>query len=106
MALHAVFDTNPNFQVKDWGETDDSLPHEYVEILLKAAANAAFQYAVVPGVKWLSQKLAEKAVDALLIEMANAVVAMLRPKQEAKQLLDFIIKLLNGTEIQVDPPDR
>jgi hypothetical protein len=105
-ALHAVLDGDPIIRVTDWGDTDDLRPHEYVEVLLGAAATAVFQYAIVPGVKWLGLKLAEKAVDTTLSELAKAVVAKLRPKQEAKQLLDFTIKLPDGTQIAVDPPDR
>jgi len=105
-ALHAVFDNDPILKVVDWGETDDSRSHEYVELLLSIVAPAVFQYALVPGVKWLGLKLAEKAVDTTFSELAKAVVARLRPKQEAKQLLDLVIKLPDGTQIAVDPPDR
>ena len=105
-ALHAVLDGDPIIRVTDWGLTDDSRPHEFAEIALGAAATAVFQYAIVPGVKWLGLKLAEKAVDTALGELAKAIVAGLRPKQEAKQILDFIITLPDGTKIAVDPPDR
>ncbi len=104
-ALHAAFDADPVIQVTGWGDTDDLHPHEYVEVLLGAATTAVFKYAIVPGVRWLGLKLAEKAVDTALGELAKAIVAKLRPKQEAKQLLDFIIKLPDGTLIAVDPPD-
>ena len=105
-ALHAVFDGDPTIRVTDWGVTDDAQAHEFVDVVLGATVTVVFQYAIVPGVKWLGLKLAEKAVDTALSELAQAVVAKLRPKQEAKQLLDLIIKLPDGTEITVDPPDR
>ena len=105
-ALHDAFDGDPVIRVTNWGETDDSRPHEVVEVALGAAATAVFQYAIVPGVKWLGQKLAEKAVDTALGELAKTVVAKLRPKQEAKELLDIVIKLPDGTKVAVDPPDR
>lgn len=105
-ALHAVLDGEPNIKVVDWGDTDDSRPHEFVEIALGAAATATFQYAIVPGIKWLGTKLAEKAMDTALSELAKFVVAKLRPRQESKELLDFIIRLPDGTQISVDPPDR
>ena len=104
--LHAVLDGDHIIRVTDWGDTDDSGPHELVELALGAGATAVFQYAIVPGVKWLGLKLAEKAVDTALGEFTKAIVAKLRPKQEAKQLLNFIMKLPDGTEIAVDPPDR
>jgi hypothetical protein len=105
-ALHAVFDDDSDVRVTDWGDTDDSRPHEYVEVALAAVASTVFHYAIVPGIKWLGLKLAEKAIDTALSELVSAVVAKLRPKQEAKQLLDVRITLPDGTLISVDPPDR
>jgi hypothetical protein len=105
-ALHEVFDSSESVQVLDWGNTNDTASHEYVELILSAVAPVAFSYVVVPGLRFLGNKLAEKAVDHATSEMVKAVVAWLRPKQEAKSLLDLVIKLGDGTTIQVDPPDR
>lgn len=105
-ALHSVFDTEPQIQVTDWGDTDDVRSHEFVELALTAAATSVFHYGIVPGVQWLGKKLAEKAVDTAFAEIAKALVAKLRPKQEAKELLDITITLPDGTRISVDPPDR
>lgn len=87
------------------GDTDDTETHEWVELTLVAIATAAFKYAVVPAVKWLGEKLLEKAVDAAVGEAAKAVITKLFPKQQAKQLLDFTITLPDGTNIRVNPPD-
>jgi hypothetical protein len=105
-ALHSVFDDISEIEVRNWGDTDDARPHEFVELSLAGVAGAVFTYAIVPGLQWLGEKLAEKAVDTALSELAKTVVAKLRPKQEAKQLLDFQITLPGGTRISVDPPDR
>jgi hypothetical protein len=105
-ALHSVFYVDPDIEVTSWGETDDTRPHEFVEVALSAGAMAVFHYAIVPGVEWLGRKLAEKAVDTAIGELAKAIVSKLRPKQESKQLLDIIITLPDGTQIAVDPPDR
>jgi hypothetical protein len=105
-ALHSVFDDISEIEVRSWGDTDDTKPHEFVELSLAGVVGAVFTYAIVPGLQWLGKKLAEKAVDTALSELAKAVVAKLRPKQEAKQLLDFQVTLPDGTRIFVDPPDR
>lgn len=105
-ALHSVFDDISEIEVRNWGETDDAKPHEFVELSLAGVAGLVFTYAIVPGVQWLGKKLAEKAVDTALSELAKTIVAKLRPKQEAKQLLDFQITFPDGTQISVDPPDR
>ena len=76
------------------------------ELALLLTATPVIHYVIVPGVKWLGMKLAEKAVDTAVGEAAKAIVAKLFPKQKAKQILDFVIKLPDGTQITVDPPDR
>lgn len=105
-ALHEVLDGEAYIQVVSWGSTNDSLPYEYVELILSIAAPIAFQQIVVPGAQWLSQKLAEKIADKALTALIEWLVAKLHPKQEAKQLLDFQIRLSDGTFIHCDPPDR
>jgi hypothetical protein len=55
-----------------------------VEIAV-AAASATLKYAIVPGITWLAQKIAEKAVDTTLGELAKAIVSKFRPKQEEKK---------------------
>ena len=105
-ALHAVLDGDRNLRVLDWGKTDDTTPHEFVEIALSATATAVFTYAIIPGVKWIGVKLAEKAVDTAVGEVVKALFAKLRPMQDAKQMLDFVVSLPDGTRITVDAPDR
>jgi hypothetical protein len=51
-----------------------------------------FRYAVVPGLKFLGQKLAEKAVDEASGELVKAVVSWLRGPQEEKKVLDLRIR--------------
>jgi hypothetical protein len=105
-ALHAAFDHEPLIRVTNWGQTDDKCSHEFVELVLGAAATGVLQYSIVPGIKWLGQKLAEKAVDTTISELAKAVIAKLRPPQQAKQVQDFIVTLPDKTQISVYPPDQ
>jgi hypothetical protein len=105
-ALHNVLDNEESIEVFDWGQTDDSKPHEIVEITLGALTSTAFTYAIVPGFKYVAEKLAAKAVDQAASEVAKWLISKLRPKQESKEILNFQIRLPDGTQIQVDPPDR
>lgn len=101
-----MLDHAPGVEVQAWGDTDDATPHEFVALSIVGVAGVVFNYAVVPGLQWLGKKLAEKAVDTALSELVKSLVARLRGPQEAKQVLDFQIKLPDGTSISVDPPDR
>lgn len=105
-ALHEVFDHKKGMKVLDWGATDDTQSHEFVEIIIGVAIAKGFEYVVVPGLKFLAQKLAEKAVDKATSEAVKAIVSWLRPKQKEKKILDIIITLPDGTQIAVDQPDR
>jgi len=105
-ALHDAFDTDPAMRVTNWGDTDSATSHELVDIAVAAAASATFHYAIVPGMTWLAQKIAEKAVDTALGEFAKAIVSKLRGKQDAKQIQDFSLNLPDGTSINIDAPDQ
>jgi hypothetical protein len=101
-----VLDGEETFKVLNWGKTDDTGPHEWVEISISAIASAGLTYAIVPGLKFVAEKLAEKAIDEGTSELIKWLISKLRPKQESKEILDFQIKLPDGTDISVDPPDR
>jgi hypothetical protein len=103
-ALHAVLDTS-DVTVQDWGLTDDTQSHEYVELAI-AVGYAILKYAITPGLKLLGEKLAEKAVDEVSSSVVRWLVSKLRPAQERKEVLDFDIALGGGTHIRVDPPER
>jgi len=99
-----VFDKS-DVTVFDWGQTDDKLSHEYVELVI-AAGYAILKYVITPGLKLLGEKLAEKAVEEASSNIVRWVVSKLRPAQEREEVLDFHIDLADGTHIRVDPPER
>ncbi|MFD2561447.1 hypothetical protein [Aquimarina rubra] len=105
-ALIDVFENEDQIIVKDWGQTKDTEPHEFVELVLGIVGTAVFNYAIVPGLKYVGEKFAEKLVDDTISNSVKWIISKLRPKQESKEILDFQIKLPNGTLIAVDPPDR
>jgi hypothetical protein len=104
-ALHDVLDNEKAIEVLNWGEIDDTQSHEFVEITVGALATTILTYAVVPGVKYVAEKLAEKAVDQASSELTKWLISKLRPKQESNEILDFQIRLPDGTQIHCDPPD-
>ena len=76
-----------------------------MELVIGLVGPPVFKYAIVPGLKFLGQKLAEKAVDEASSELVKTVVSWLRPKQESKEILDLTITMPDKTVIRVDPPD-
>ena len=103
-ALHDVLDGEKSIKVLSWGDTDDKRPHEFVILTLSALAPTVFTYAIVPGLKYVAETLAEKAVDKGASEIATWLISKLRPQQEAKKILDYKITLPDGAQINV-PPD-
>lgn len=104
-ALHDIFDHQKNVRVIDWGCTDDVNPHECVDLILSAIAVPALQHVIVPGVKFIGKKFAEKAVDEGASSLVKSLVSWLRPKQESKKILDFVIELPDGSMVKVNPPE-
>ncbi len=105
-ALEDVLEDKAVLSVADWGETKDENPHEFVEIALGVVGTTVFKYAIVPGLKFVGEKLAEKLVDETIAESVKWLISKLRTKQESKEILNFQLKLPDGTQISVDPPDR
>lgn len=106
IALEEVFEQTEPLEVKNWGQTKDEKSHEFVEIILGVVSTTVFNYAIVPGLKFIGEKLVEKAIDEATSESVKWIISKLRPKQVAKKILDFHIELPDGTKIFVDPPDR
>ena len=104
-ALHEVLDQQSGVTVLDWGQTDDTAPHERVQIIIAVARSRVFAYAIKPSIQFVAKKLAEKGVDEVSSQLVNWLISELRPKQDSKAILDFQIKLRDGTWINVRPPD-
>ena len=77
-SLHDIFDQHPEIEVTDWGDTDDSQPHEFVSIALVIGAPLVANHVIIPAVKYLFEKLAEKAVDTVLEKSVSWVLSKLR----------------------------
>jgi hypothetical protein len=100
-----VLDQQSGVTVLDWGQTDDTAPHELVQIIITVARSRVFAYAIMPSIQFVAKKLAEKGVDEVSSQLVNWLISELRPKQDSKAILDFKIKLRDGTLIDVRPPD-
>jgi branched-subunit amino acid transport protein AzlD len=104
VALHEVFDDQTAISVLNWGNTDDSKPHEYVEIIITALSAQLMGPIVISALKELGMVLVEKAVDEITSATIKWVISKLIKKQEEKKIQDFTIVLKDGTFIRVDPP--
>lgn len=102
-ALHDALDDGPVWDVKNWGYTDDEKPHEFVELALDIVTSPYFQAVALPALSYIGKKLLDAAVDEILIKPVRELIARLRGKQKQEQILDFHIKLPEGTTIRCDP---
>src|SRR4029453_3085455 len=101
-ALHKALDNQSGVVVMDWGQTDDSQPHELVTLILGAAGAAFVTGVVVPAAHYIGQKLAEKAVDEGTSTLMKWIATKLVPQQQAKRLLDFTVTSPDGTTVRCD----
>ena len=64
-ALHEVFDNQQTIEISDWGQTDDSQPHEFVSIAISIGAVALTDHVLIPAEKFIFEKIADNAIDTV-----------------------------------------
>jgi hypothetical protein len=100
-ALHEALTHDEGFEVASWGATDDTQPHEFVEVVaLVTPVAAAAAWTVI---QWLGKKLVEKAVDEGIAHGFQALVTRLRGAQDSKKVQDFFAVAHDGTRVEVFP---
>jgi ribose 5-phosphate isomerase RpiB len=105
-ALHDVFDNQQGIEVADWGQTDDSQPHEFVSIAVGIGATVVANHVLIPAAKFIFEKLADKAIDTVLEKSVSWILSKFKKKQEEKKIGRFEIRLPNGTVLFVDKPEQ
>jgi hypothetical protein len=105
-SLHDVFDNQKELDVIDWGQTDDSQPHEFVSIAIGIGATALTNYALIPAAKFVFEKIADKAIDNVLEKAVSWILSKFKKKQEENKIGRFEIRLPNGTVLFVDKPEQ
>jgi len=101
-ALHDVFDNQQDVEVADWGKTDDSQPHEFVEIAIGIGATALTNHVLIPAAKYIFEKLADKAIDTVMEKSVSWILSKFKKKQEEKKIGRFEIRLPNGVVVFAD----
>jgi len=105
-ALEGAFGADSGFEVLAWdGTRDEKETHELVEVAVVVSL-AAVNYVIVPGAMLLAEKQIDVGVEKSASEMVKAIFSRLRPKQEAKDILDFHIALPDGTYIDSRAPEQ
>jgi hypothetical protein len=102
-ALQDALDGVGGWDVKDWGDTNDSEAHELVELTLEVLKNPQFQAIAVPALNYVGDILATAAVGAAMAEAVKTLIARLWPRQKEKKVADCLITLPNGPSISCDP---
>jgi len=103
-ALHDVFDNQTDIEVNDWGQTDDSDPHEFVAIAVGIGATALTNHVLIPAAKYIFEKIADKAIDTVFEKSISWILSKFKKKQEENKIGEFHIRLPNGTELVVTNP--
>jgi hypothetical protein len=106
LALHDVFDNQKDIEVIEWGQTDDSEPHEYVEILIGIGATALTNQILIPAAKKIFEKIADKTIDTALEKSVSWILSKFKKKQEEKKIGRFEIRLPNGVTLFTDKPEH
>lgn len=104
-ALHDILDDQEVVEIIDWGQTDDTSSHEYVELVLNIIGTTILAPVILTGLKELGKKLAGKAIDETTSEFVKWIISKFVKNQKEQKIQDFHIRLKDGTAIRIDPPD-
>jgi len=105
-SLHDVFDNQKEIEVLDWGQTDDSQPHEFVSIAIGIGATALTNHVLIPAAKYIFEKIADKAIDTALEKSVSWILSKFKKKQKEEKIGRFEIRLPNGVVLFADKPEQ
>lgn len=104
-ALHDVFDNQDNVSIQNWGETDDTQPHEFVSLAIATIGTTALtNYVLIPAIKFIFERIADKAIDTAMEKSVGWILTKLKKKQQEKKIGDCQINLPNGVVLYLDKP--
>jgi len=99
VALHEVLDGEKAIKV-EWGrDANDTRPHEVATILVSVVGPVVLKYAVVPGLKFIGKKLAEKLVDESTSAFVRWLLSKFLPKQQTGDIQSLKLTTPNGVQV-------
>lgn len=101
-ALHEIFDQQTGVLVADWGRTDDTEPHEYVELVLEIVSRPEVVAAALPVVVYIGG-IVSNAAGSLLADAVKALLPKLRAKQQEKDVQSVHIFVPGGIRLIIVP---
>jgi len=105
--LHEFFDGNSSWQVEDWGATDDSKSHEYVELItyiIQLASDPHVQAVAVPALVFVAE-IISNAAGSLVAKGVEAIFAPFRKAQTEQKIQEVDIITKDQTRITLSPID-
>lgn len=105
-ALYDIFNNQQDIEVYDWGDTNDSQPHEFVTIAIGIGSAAFTNHVLIPAAKYIFEKIADKATDTVLEKAVSWILSKFKKKQEEKKIGRFEIQLPNGVVLLADKPEE
>lgn len=103
-ALHDALEEVSDWDI-NWGETDDTKPHEWVELFITILSIPQVQAVAVPAITFIGGIIVKSGLDTATSETVEKLIAKLWKKQQKKEILDYVVTLPNGSEVYVDPQD-
>jgi len=91
-ALHDALDGFSGWQVDDWGETDQDLPRESVQLTLSVADHARLSAEVAGTAERLGILLLAAGANSAVADAVRLLLKRLRQKLESREITDVIIR--------------
>ena len=103
-ALHEVLDGSSVWSVLDWGETDDTQPHERVTVRVEITGESGVSVDRLPAISSVGDALS-RVVDPRVAKGVATLTGDLARQQEQGRILDFEFTLEGEYIVRCDPED-
>lgn len=103
-ALHNSLENIDGLDIQDWGKTDDTQPHEWVEIIIFGWE--IISPVVVPALELFGKELLKAGVSIIAVKTIKKVIQNVSKHQEKEEMKDCNFHLKDGKWIQFIPDEK
>ena len=94
----------PAYRVESWGDTKDTEPHEFVELIVEIVSTPVVQVAAVPALAFLGGVLSD-VFKSLVVDAVKDLVVKFKDRGVRRDISDVSITLPDGSLITIRGTD-
>lgn len=104
-ALHEILDDQPGLEVIHWGDTHDTSPHEWVEVLIEFSETLLNDLVILPTVKYMIEEMTGVPIDENIKKAVSWFLTITKRKQDENKIAESQFTLPNKAVVKKEKPE-